>query len=148
MFEHLYPREHATFFSRVNRLLAADGIGLLHFMGCTTDKNDRDPFIQTYIYPGSTHPQLSLAITGLERERLAVLDVENIARHYLPTAQFWSERFAANKHRLDAAKYDARFVRMFEYLMAVYIAGCTALVSGVFQVLFTKNFRKNLPWHR
>lgn len=148
MFEHLYPREHATFFSRVNALLAADGIGLLHFMGCTTDKNDPDPFIQTYIYPGSTHPQLSLALKGLEREKLAVLDVENIARHYHPTAQYWSERFQANKHRLDPAQYDARFIRMFEYLMAVYIAGCTALVSGVFQVLFTRNFRRNLPWHR
>lgn len=72
----------------------------------------------------------------------------NIARHYHPTAEYGSGRFRANKHRLDPAKYDARFIRMFEYLMALYIAGCTALVSGVFQVLFTKNFRKNLPWHR
>jgi cyclopropane-fatty-acyl-phospholipid synthase len=148
MFEHLYPHEHATFFSRVNALLTPDGIGLLHFMGCTTDKNDPDPFIQTYIYPGSTHPQLSLALKGLEREKLAVLDVENIARHYLPTAQHWNDRFHANKHQLDPAQYDARFIRMFEYLMAIYIAGCTALVSGVFQVLFTRNFRKNLPWRR
>lgn len=148
MFEHLYPYEHATYFSRVNARLAPDGIGLLHFMGCTTDRNDPDPFIQTYIYPGSTHPQLSAALKGLEREKLAVLDVENIARHYHPTAQHWSDRFHANKHRLDSAQYDARFIRMFEYLMAIYIAGCTALVSGVFQVLYTKNFRKNLPWHR
>lgn len=148
MFEHLYPHEHTTFFSRVRALLADDGIGLLHFMGCTTDRNDPDPFIQTYIYPGSTQPQLSRAVKGLEREKLAVLDVENIAQHYHPTAQYWNDRFHANKHRLDPAKYDARFVRMFEYLMAVYIAGTTTLAGGVFQVLFTKNFRKNLPWHR
>ena len=148
MFEHLYPHEHATYFSHVNARLAPDGIGLLHFMGCTTDRNDPDPFIQTYIYPGSTHPRLSAALKGLEREKLAVLDVENIARHYHPTAQYWSDRFHANKHRLDPARYDARFIRMFEYLMAIYVAGCTALVSGVFQVLYTKNFRKNLPWHR
>jgi len=148
MFEHLYPREHAAYFAKINSLLTPDGIGLLHFMGCTTDKNDPDPFIQTYIYPGSTHPQLSLAVAGLEKQKLAVLDVENIARHYLPTAEYWSERFAANKHRLDPAQYDARFIRMFEYLMAIYIAGCSALVSGVFQILYTKNFRKNLPWHR
>jgi cyclopropane-fatty-acyl-phospholipid synthase len=148
MFEHLYPHEHATFFSHLRARLADGGIGLLHFMGCTTDRNDPDPFIQTYIYPGSTQPQLSLAVRGLERQKLAVLDVENIARHYHPTAQYWSERFHANKHLLDPGKYDARFIRMFEYLMAVYIAGTTALVAGVFQVLFTNNFRKNLPWHR
>jgi cyclopropane-fatty-acyl-phospholipid synthase len=148
MFEHLYPHEHAAFFSRVRSVLAADGMCLLHFMGCTTDKNDPDPFIQTYIYPGSTQPQLSLVVKALERERLAVLDVENIARHYLPTAQGWNDRFQANKHRLDPGKYDARFIRMFEYLMAVYVAGSAALVGGVFQVLSTNNFRKNLPWHR
>ncbi|MGE3276805.1 MAG: class I SAM-dependent methyltransferase [Vicinamibacterales bacterium] len=148
MFEHLYPHEHRAFFTQVNARLADDGIGLLHFMGCTTDRNEPDPFIQTYVYPGSTHPQLSKAVSGLERERLAVLDVENIARHYHPTAEHWSERFQANKHRLDPARYDPRFIRMFEFTLALYIAGCTALVSGVFQVLFTKNFRKNLPWHR
>lgn len=148
MLEHLYPHEHAAFFSRVRSVLAGDGMCLLHFMGCTTDKNDPDPFIQTYIYPGSTQPRLSLVVKALEREKLAVLDVENIARHYLPTAQCWNDRFHANKHRLDPARYDARFVRMFEYLMAVYVAGSAALVGGVFQVLFTNNFRKNLPWHR
>lgn len=148
MLEHLYPREHAAFFSRVRSLLAEDGMCLVHFMGCTTDKNDPDPFIQTYIYPGSTQPQLSLAVKALEREKLAILDVENIARHYLPTSQRWSDRFRANKHRLDPSKYDARFIRMFEYLMAVYVAGSAALVGGVFQVLVTNNFRKNLPWHR
>ncbi|HEY7792223.1 MAG TPA: class I SAM-dependent methyltransferase [Vicinamibacterales bacterium] len=148
MFEHLYPHEHAAYFARIRSLLTDEGIGLVHFMGCTTDKNDPDPFIQTYIYPGSTQPQLSLAVKGLEREKLAVLDVENIARHYHPTAEHWSERFRANKHQLDPGKYDARFIRMFEYLMAVYIAGTTALVAGVFQVLFTRDFRKNLPWHR
>jgi cyclopropane-fatty-acyl-phospholipid synthase len=148
MFEHLYPHEHAAFFSRVRSLLAEDGMCLLHFMGCTTDRNDPDPFIQTYIYPGSTQPQLSLVVKALEREKLAVLDVENIARHYLPTAQCWNDRFQANKHRLDPGKYDARFIRMFEYLMAVYVAGSAALVGGVFQVLFTDNFRRNLSWHR
>ncbi len=148
MLEHLYPHEHPAFFSRIRSVLAEDGMSLLHFMGCTTDRNDPDPFIQTYIYPGSTQPQLSLVVRALEREQLAVLDVENIARHYLPTAQCWNDRFRANKHRLDPVKYDARFIRMFEYLMAVYVAGSAALVGGVFQVLFTNDFRKNLPWHR
>jgi cyclopropane-fatty-acyl-phospholipid synthase len=148
MFEHLYPHEHAAFFARIRAVLAPQGMSLLQFMGCTTDRNDSDPFIQTYIYPGSTQPQLSLVAKALEHERLAVLDVENIARHYLPTSQGWSDRFQANKHRLDPGKYDARFIRMFEYLMAVYVAGSAALVCGVFQVLFTNDYRRNLPWHR
>ena len=148
MYEHLYPHEHATYFERIDRMLKDDGWGLVHFMGCTTDKNDPDPFTQKYIFPGSTQPQLSTAVSQLERRKLAVLDVENIGRHYLPTAQYWYDNFQANKHKIDASKYDTRFVRMYEYLLALYVAGSASLVAGLFQVLFTKNFRKNLPTYR
>jgi cyclopropane-fatty-acyl-phospholipid synthase len=148
MYEHLYHHEHPAMFRRINEMLRDDGMGLVHFMGCTSDKNDPDPFTQKYIFPGSTHPPLSTAVVQLEKQKLAVLDVENIGRHYRPTAQYWYDNFQANKHKLDGAKYDARFVRMYEYLMAIYVAGTTSLVSGLFQVLFTKNFRKNLPTYR
>jgi cyclopropane-fatty-acyl-phospholipid synthase len=148
MYEHLYHHEHAACFEHINSMLRDNGMGLVHFMGCTTDTNDPDPFTQKYIFPGSTHPPLSTAIVQLEKQKLAVLDVENIARHYQPTAQYWYDNFQANKHKLEGTQYDARFVRMYEYLMGIYVAGTTSLVSGLFQVLFTKNFRKNLRLHR
>ena len=74
------------------------------FHGVHDHKTDPDPFVQTYIIR-ARQPQLSLALKGLEREKLAVLDVENIARHYLPTAQSWHDRFEVNKSQLDPAKY-------------------------------------------
>jgi cyclopropane-fatty-acyl-phospholipid synthase len=147
MFEHLYVHEHATYFEHIDRMLVADGTALVHFMSCHSDKNDPDPFTQKYIFPGSTHPQLSSAIAQLEKLSLPVLDVENIGRHYLPTAQYWNDNFNANKHKIDPSKYDARFVRMYEYLMGLYVAGCASLVSSLMQVLFTKNIRK-LRFHR
>lgn len=148
MFEHLYPHEHATYFKHVDKLLADDGWGLVHFMGCVSSRNEPDPFVQRYIFPGSTHPHLSSAVRELERRDLAVLDVENIGRHYLPTSRYWLANFRANRHKIDPKKYDARFVRMYEYLLCVYIAGCATPVSGLFQVLFTKDFRRNLPQYR
>lgn len=148
MYEHLYPHEHAAYFEKIDAMLKPDGWGLVHFMGCTTDKNDPDPFTQKYVFPGSTQPQLSTALLQLEKRKLGVLDVENIARHYLPTAKYWYDNFAANKHKLDASTYDARFARMYEYTLALYVAGSASLVAGLFQVLFTKNFRKNLPTYR
>lgn len=148
MFEHLYPHEHDAYFALVHRLLEDDGVGLVHFMGCTSAKNDPDPFIQKYIFPGSTQPHLSSVVTQLEKRSMAVLDVENIVRHYLFTSQRWYDNFQANKHRVDIKKYDARFVRMFEYLLALYVAGSASLVGALFQVLFTKNFRKNCPTYR
>lgn len=148
MFEHLYPHEHPAYFKHVNKMLADDGWGLVHFMGCWKGKNDPDPFVQKYIFPGSTHPHISSAIRQLEKNDLAVLDVENMGRHYLPTAKHWWANWNANKHRIDSSKYDARFVRMFDYLLALYVAGCDALVGGLYQILFTKDFRGNAPMYR
>ena len=133
--------------SRINSLLTDDGIGLLHFMGCTTDKNDPDPFVQTYIYPGSTHPQLSLALKGLER-RSSRCSTSRTSRGTTCRPRGTGTIDSRSTSPSSIPRSRARFIRMFENLMAIYIAGCTALVSGVFQVLYTKNFRKNLPWHR
>jgi cyclopropane-fatty-acyl-phospholipid synthase len=149
MFEHLYPHEHGAYFKYVEDHLKDDGFGLVHFMGCLTDHNEPDPFIQKYVFPGSTHPRLSSVITQIEKRRgLGLLDVENIGAHYLPTARYWHANWHANKHRLDATKYDARFVKMYDYIMAIYVAACTARLSALFQVLFTKDYPKNLPAFR
>jgi cyclopropane-fatty-acyl-phospholipid synthase len=148
MFEHLYPHEHPVYFKQVAGLLKDDGFGLVHFMGCTTDHNEPDPFVQKHVFPGSTHPRLSSVVTQLEKRKLAVLDVENMALHYPPTARYWHDNWHANKHRIDPARYDARFVRMYDYIMAIYVAGCSARVSALFQVLFTKDYRKNVAMYR
>ena len=148
MFEHLYEHEHPAYFSHIHELLADDGWGLVHFMGRTTAKNYPDPFTQKYIFPGSNHPRLSGVVTELEKRNMAVLDVENMGRSYAPTARYWNENWTANKHRIDSSRYDARFVRMTDYLMALYVAGTEAAVAGLFQVLFTKDYRGNLPLHR
>jgi cyclopropane-fatty-acyl-phospholipid synthase len=148
MFEHLYAHEHPVYFRHIHGLLKDDGWGLVHFMGRITARNEPDPFTQKYIFPGSNHPRLSSVVAELEKREMGVLDVENIGRHYLPTARHWQANWEANKHRLDGARYDARFVRMYDYLMALYIAGSALQVAGLFQVLFTKDFRKNLPTYR
>jgi len=53
----------------------------------------------------------------------AVLDVENIGRHYLPTSRYWLSNFRANRHKIDPKQYDARFVR----------AACRYAVRPVFR---------------
>ncbi|MFN7924166.1 MAG: class I SAM-dependent methyltransferase [Bryobacteraceae bacterium] len=148
MLEHLYQHEHPAYFKHVRKLLASDGWGLVHFMSCVDPTNEPDPFVQKHIFPGSTHPHLSSIIRQLEQNALGTLDVENIARHYLPTAKYWLANYRNNVHRIDRSKYDVRFTRMYEYLLCIYIAGCAAPVSALFQVLFTKDFRRNVPAYR
>ncbi|HVJ93864.1 MAG TPA: class I SAM-dependent methyltransferase, partial [Labilithrix sp.] len=142
--EHLYPHEHRSFFGTFDSLLKKDGYGLLHTIGCVTATNDHDPFIQKYIFPGSTQNPISHIATWFERKKLAILDVENIARHYAPTSQQWLNRFREGRHTLDPKRYDASFLRMWEYYLALCVAGASATDGAVWQVLVTKEYRRPL----
>jgi len=145
MAEHLYESQHAEYFKKIRELLSEDGIGLVHTMACTSDRNVNDPFTQRYYFPGSTHPRLSSLIAQLERQKMAVMDVENIGAHYVTATTKWLANFRAGQDRIDRTKYDARFLRSFEYFLCLYVAGSDAYVGAVFQVLFTRNYRRNLP---
>lgn len=148
MMEHVPRREYRSYVGTIEEVLADGGMGLIHTIGCNRPKNDHDPFIQKYIFPGSGQPKLSEMAHQLEQHRLPILDVENIGRHYEPTLRGWVKRFRHARPRLQDAGYDERFLRMWEY----YLAGCIAAAgssntSAVYHVLFTKG-QSSLPFER
>jgi cyclopropane-fatty-acyl-phospholipid synthase len=145
MLEHVPRTEYKYYFRNIARVLKPDGIGLVHAIGCNSSRNLHDPFIQKYIFPASNQPKLS-EITGfLERNRLAILDVENIIRHYRPTALSWLSRFQANRSELNQQKYNLVFQRMWEYYLSCAVAAASASDSAVFQVLFAKDYSGSIP---
>lgn len=148
MFEHLYQHEYPVFFSTVDRLLAKDGLALLHSIGCFNERNEPDPFTQKYLFPGATFPSLSAIVRQLEKRDMPILDIENIARSYQPTTRHWLANFRKNQHALDPARYDARFRRMFEYYLAMCVAATHALIGEVFQILFARTQDKHLRFQR
>jgi cyclopropane-fatty-acyl-phospholipid synthase len=148
MFEHLPRTEYGRFFERIAGVLPPHGTGLVHTVGCYAERNGHDPFTQKYMLPGSRQPKLSEIATACERQTLAILDIENIVRHYDRTIQGWLARFRANKHRLDQRKYDARFQRMWEYYLSCAMAGSRASDAAVYQVLFAKDYAAPMPFHR
>jgi len=148
MMEHVPRSQYRRYFKSMARVLAPQGKGLVHTIGCNTFRNEHDPFIQKYIFPASNQPRLSEIAAHLERNRLGILDVENIVRHYGHTVLRWLEEFRRNRHRLDRAKYDERFNRMWEYYFACGIAAARASDSAVYQVLFTKDCAAPMPLHR
>jgi cyclopropane-fatty-acyl-phospholipid synthase len=148
MFEHLPRTEYTRFFERVAAVLPRDGIGLLHVVGANAAKNLHDPFTQKYALPGTGQPKLSELAERCERTGLAVRDVENMVRHYDPTASSWLANFRRNAHTLDPVKYDARFRRMWEYYLSCAIAGARASESTVYQLLFMKDYAAPMPMHR
>ena len=148
MFEHLPRKEYNRFFERIRDVLPAHGTGLVHAVGANTSKNVHDPFIQKYALPGTGQPKLSELAHCCEQNELAILDVENFIRHYGWTSRHWLNRFRANKHTLDQAKYGARFQRMFEYYLSCAIAAAWASDAALYQVLFARDYAAPMPLHR
>ena len=148
MMEHVPRREYDRYFGKIAEVLTGDGIGLVHTIGANANKNEHDPFIQKYIFPASNQPRLSEIASGLERHGLAILDVENMVRHYGHTAARWLEKFRAAKARLDIKRYDESFQRMWEFYLSGGVAAARASNGALYQVLFTKDYAAPIPLKR
>ena len=145
MMEHVPRKEYGAYFRQIRARLREGGLGLVHALGCNAARNVHDPFIQKYVFPASNQPRLSEIARGLERNKLAILDVENMIRHYALTGRRWLERFEQNASRLDASKYDERFKRMWRYYFACGIAATdNGSDTALYQVLFT-TYRADHP---
>jgi cyclopropane-fatty-acyl-phospholipid synthase len=117
MFEHVGAGFYDTYFRQCAKLLADDGIALLHTIGRSRPPSITNPWIAKYIFPGGYLPALSEILPAIERAELIVSDVEVLQLHYAETLKAWRERFLA--HRDEAARiYDQRFVRMWEFYLA------------------------------
>jgi cyclopropane-fatty-acyl-phospholipid synthase len=121
MFEHVGLRQYPTFFRTAARLLAPDGVMLLHAMAQPSPARYNQPFIEKYIFPGGYIPALSEVLPAAESSRLLIRDTEILSLHYAETTRVWRERFLANRERV-LELYDERFIRMWEF----YLAGSEA----------------------
>jgi cyclopropane-fatty-acyl-phospholipid synthase len=148
MLEHVPPREVPAYFRKIKSVLRPQGWALVHAIGLNAAKNKHDPFIQKYIFPGSDTPKLSVLALNIEANGLAIVDVENIARHYAVTCRRWLESFRRNRDGLDPSRYDASFKRMWEYYLCCGVAVALAGNLSVYQVLFTNDYHAAYPFQR
>lgn len=146
MFEHVGVTHYRGFFEKLGKLLADDGVALLHSIGRFDGPASSNPFIAKYIFPGGYIPALSEVFPAVEREGLLVTDLEILRLHYATTLRHWRQRFRASWHTA-VARFGERFCRMWE----MYLAGAeTAFLYQnlmVFQLQLTKN-QKALPLTR
>ncbi len=133
MFEHVGKRNYREFFGRVRDLLADDGVALIHAIGYSDAPGSINPFIRKYIFPGADLPALSEVFAAVERSGLIVTDMEILRLHYAETLRSWRERFMAHRDEAQAL-YDARFVRMWEFYLALCEVGFRYRTNIVFQM--------------
>ena len=141
MFEHVGVGFYDAFFSKCAKLLADDGVMLLHSIGRSSRPGITNPWIAKYIFPGGYIPALSEVLPAIERAQLIVTDVEVLQLHYAETLKAWRERFLA--HREEVVKlYDQRFVRMWDFYLACSEMAFREGDMVVFQIQMAK--RKDL----
>jgi cyclopropane-fatty-acyl-phospholipid synthase len=141
MFEHVGVGFYDVFFNQCAKLLAADGVALLHTIGRYSPPGITNPWIAKYIFPGGYIPALSEVLRAIERAGLIVADVEILQLHYADTLKAWRERFLA--HRDEVVRlYDQRFVRMWEFYLACSEMAFRLGDMVVFQIQMAK--RKGL----
>ena len=118
MFEHVGPKNYRAYFDAAHRLLAEDGLFLLHTIGIDQPSTHTDPWIEKYIFPGGKLPAASeLALAA--QPRFVVEDWHNFGPDYDRTLMHWHARFEAAWPELQA-RYGERFRRMWRY----YLLSC------------------------
>ncbi|HEX2884291.1 MAG TPA: cyclopropane-fatty-acyl-phospholipid synthase family protein [Candidatus Limnocylindria bacterium] len=95
-------------------------------------------WIQKYIFPGGLLPSLAVIERSLAGTSLLVTGVEDIAPSYARTLAEWRRRFMASLDSVRALGFDDRFIRMWEYYLALSEAGFAAGIFQDLQISFEK----------
>jgi cyclopropane-fatty-acyl-phospholipid synthase len=133
MFEHVGLAHYPAFFETLARRLDPAGVALLHAIGQPQRARAAQAFIAKHIFPDGFLPSLAQELAPIEPTGLQVRDVEVLAIHYADTLREWRRRFLARRSEA-AARYDERFVRMWEFYLAGSESSFRAGLTHVFQV--------------
>ena len=143
MFEHVGRQLIPRYLRAISRLLAPQGVGVLHTIGRVAPA-PMDAWIGTRVFPGAYFPALSEIVSPMGEHGLHTVDVESLRLHYAMTLDRWSEAFEQSAPAVSRM-YDARFVRMWR----LYLKGSAAAFRvgnlTLWQIQFTKGPNDDLP---
>jgi cyclopropane-fatty-acyl-phospholipid synthase len=144
MFEAVGFERYDEFFGACDRLLAADGSMLLQTITVPDQRFEEyleyADWIQTYIFPGSELSSVGEIGKSLARcTRMVLHHMEEIGQHYARTLRVWRERFQSRLGEVRALGFDERFIRMWEYYLAICEASFLERNTGNVQLLLAKS---------
>jgi cyclopropane-fatty-acyl-phospholipid synthase len=137
MLEHVGAPNLEAYFAQVSRLLAVDGLAVVHAIGNRTPPRVAQPFIRKHIFPGGYIPSLSQVTAAVENVGLWITDIEILRLHYAETLRHWRLRFLREREAI-AALYDERFCRMWEVYLCLSELAFRYLNCMVFQLQLAK----------
>lgn len=143
MLEAVGAEYFATYFEAVDRALKPGGrfsLQVITFPDVAYERQRRGAnWIQTYIFPGGLCPSLSVIEQSLHGTRLLLRDASDIGPHYATTLRAWRRRFLANLAEVRAQGFDDRFIRMWEYYLALSEAGFATGLTQDHQIVLERS---------
>jgi len=137
MFEHVGHKNYPAYFETVHRLLADDGLFLLHTIGTDRETNAVDPFIEKYIFPNGEIPCRRL-INDHSLGLLRLEDWHNFGPDYDRTLMAWWRNFDNAWPELKAEYDRNHFYRMWKY----YLLSCAGYFRSregqLWQLVYSK----------
>jgi cyclopropane-fatty-acyl-phospholipid synthase len=142
MLEAVGAEYFSTFFEVCDRALVPGGrlsIQSITFPDAAYERQLRGAnWIQTYICPGGLCPSLAVIERATRETRLLMTQVADIADSYVLTLRAWRTRFLERATEVRALGFDDRFIRMWEYYLALSEAGFATGISQDLQIVFEK----------
>ena len=134
MLEAVGAEYFTTYFEAIDRVLAPGGrLGLqvITYPDVAYEAQRRGAnWIQTYIFPGGLCPSLAEVERSLHGTQLLLRDAADIGPSYVRTLREWRIRFLGQLDAVRGLGFDERFIRMWEYYLALSEAGfATGLVQ-------------------
>ncbi|WP_075181687.1 cyclopropane fatty acyl phospholipid synthase [Pantoea sp. 1.19] len=136
MFEHVGPKNYATYFQVVDSNLAEDGLFLLHTIGANHTDENVDAWINKYIFPNGCLPSVR-HIAEASEPHLVLEDWHNFGADYDLTLMAWYQRFLDAWPEIADA-YGERFKRMFSYYLNACAGAFRARDIQLWQVVFSR----------
>ena len=142
MLEAVGAEYHEAYFEACDRALRPGGrlsLQVITFPDVAYEQQRRGAnWIQTYIFPGGLCPSLAVIEQSSHRTRLLVREVRDVASSYVLTLRAWRTRFLANLDAVRAQGFDDRFIRMWEYYLALSEAGFATGLTQDLQIVMEK----------
>ncbi|MEG3113131.1 MULTISPECIES: cyclopropane fatty acyl phospholipid synthase [unclassified Pantoea] len=142
MFEHVGPKNYATYFDVVDRNLKPHGLFLLHTIGAIVTDMNVDPWIDKYIFPNGCLPSMR-HIADASEPHFVMEDWHNFGADYDTTLMAWYARFLQAWPEL-ADNYGERFKRMFSYYLNACAGAFRARDIQLWQVVFSRGVEGGL----
>ena len=95
-------------------------------------------WVQTYIFPGGHLPSLAAIERATAGTQLLVTAVQDVASSYARTLATWRSNFLGRLDEVRAQGFDERFIRMWEYYLAISEAGFATGITQVQQIVLEK----------